>query len=68
MLRLPDFTFRRPHGDVAEAAAILAGEGPRAMLVAAFAGTDLWPKMKRTTNGTEGRHRLLRQLAVKCML
>src|SRR5438270_13443997 len=44
MLRLPDFTFRRPK-DIREAAAILAGEGPRAMLVAG--GTDLWPKMKR---------------------
>jgi 4-hydroxybenzoyl-CoA reductase subunit beta len=44
MLRLPDFTFRRPR-DVGEAAAILAGEGGRAMLVAG--GTDLWPKMKR---------------------
>ena len=44
MLRLPDFSFRRPR-DVREAAAILAGEGPRAMLVAG--GTDLWPKMKR---------------------
>ena len=29
MLRLPEFTFRRPR-DVREAAAILAGEGPRA--------------------------------------
>jgi len=44
MLRLPDFTFRRPK-DLREAAAILAGEGSRAMLVAG--GTDLWPKMKR---------------------
>src|ERR1051326_5003653 len=44
MLRLPEFTFRRPK-DVREAAAILAGEGTRAMLVAG--GTDLWPKMKR---------------------
>ena len=44
MLRLPDFKFRRPK-TVREAADILAGEGPRAMLVAG--GTDLWPKMKR---------------------
>jgi len=44
MLRLPDFKFRRPK-TVREAAGILAGEGPRAMLVAG--GTDLWPKMKR---------------------
>jgi 4-hydroxybenzoyl-CoA reductase subunit beta len=44
VLRLPDFTFRRPK-DVREAATILAGEGPRAMVVAG--GTDLWPKMKR---------------------
>jgi 4-hydroxybenzoyl-CoA reductase subunit beta len=44
MLRLPDFTFRRP-SSAREAAAILAGEGSKAMLVAG--GTDLWPKMKR---------------------
>jgi 4-hydroxybenzoyl-CoA reductase subunit beta len=44
VLRLPDFTFRRPK-DVREAATILAGEGPRGMVVAG--GTDLWPKMKR---------------------
>jgi len=44
VLRLPDFTFRRPK-TVREAAAILAGEGSQAMLVAG--GTDLWPKMKR---------------------
>lgn len=44
MLRLPDFTFRRPK-NAREAADILAGEGSRAMLVAG--GTDLWPKMKR---------------------
>jgi 4-hydroxybenzoyl-CoA reductase subunit beta len=44
MLRLPDFTYRRPQ-TVREAAEILAGEGSKAMLVAG--GTDLWPKMKR---------------------
>jgi 4-hydroxybenzoyl-CoA reductase subunit beta len=44
MLRLPDFTFKRPR-NAREAAEILAGEGPKAMLVAG--GTDLWPKMKR---------------------
>lgn len=44
MLRLPDFTYRRPE-NAREAAAILAGEGSKAMLVAG--GTDLWPKMKR---------------------
>src|SRR5436309_6569614 len=44
MLRLPEFTLRRP-ASVREAARILAGEGPRAMVVAG--GTDLWPKMKR---------------------
>ena len=44
MLRLPDFTYLRPK-NAREAAGILAGEGPRAMLVAG--GTDLWPKMKR---------------------
>jgi 4-hydroxybenzoyl-CoA reductase subunit beta len=44
MLRLPNFTYRRPR-DLREAATILAGEGPRAAVVAG--GTDLWPKMKR---------------------
>jgi len=44
MLRLPEFTYRRPQ-NAREAATILAGEGPAAMLVAG--GTDLWPKMKR---------------------
>jgi len=44
MLRLPDFTYRRPQ-NLREAATILAGEGQNAMLVAG--GTDLWPKMKR---------------------
>jgi 4-hydroxybenzoyl-CoA reductase subunit beta len=44
MLRLPWFDYRAPRS-VAEAAAILAGEGPQAMLVAG--GTDLLPNMKR---------------------
>ena len=44
MLRLPAFDYRRP-ASVAEAAAILAGEGPGAALVAG--GTDLWPNLKR---------------------
>src|SRR6185295_10689154 len=44
MLRLPNFTYRRPQ-NAREAAEILAGEGSKAMLVAG--GTDLWPKMKR---------------------
>jgi 4-hydroxybenzoyl-CoA reductase subunit beta len=44
MMRLPWFAFRAPRS-VAEAAKILAGEGPRAMLVAG--GTDLLPNMKR---------------------
>ena len=44
MLRLPWFEFRAPRS-VAEAAKILAGEGPRAMLIAG--GTDLLPNMKR---------------------
>ncbi|HTP62937.1 MAG TPA: FAD binding domain-containing protein [Burkholderiales bacterium] len=44
MLRLPWFEHRTP-GTVAEAAKILAGEGPGAMLVAG--GTDLLPNMKR---------------------
>ena len=44
MLRLPWFEYRAPRS-VAEAAKILAGEGPRAMLIAG--GTDLIPNMKR---------------------
>jgi 4-hydroxybenzoyl-CoA reductase subunit beta len=44
MLRLPWFELRAPR-TVAEAASILAGEGPQAMLVAG--GTDLLPNMKR---------------------
>lgn len=44
MLRLPPFTLRQPN-DLAEAARILAGEGPACRLVAG--GTDLWPNMKR---------------------
>jgi len=44
MLRLPWFEYRAPRS-VAEAANILAGEGPRAMLIAG--GTDLLPNMKR---------------------
>jgi 4-hydroxybenzoyl-CoA reductase subunit beta len=44
MMRLPWFAYRAP-GSLAEAARILAGEGPRAMLLAG--GTDLLPNMKR---------------------
>ena len=44
MLRLPWFDYRAPRS-LGEAAAILAGEGPRAMLVAG--STDLLPNMKR---------------------
>ena len=44
MLRLPWFEYRAPRS-LAEAAKILAGEGPRAMLIAG--GTDLLPNMKR---------------------
>jgi 4-hydroxybenzoyl-CoA reductase subunit beta len=44
MIRLPWFEFRAPR-TVAEAAKILAGEGPAAMLIAG--GTDLIPNMKR---------------------
>jgi 4-hydroxybenzoyl-CoA reductase subunit beta len=44
MMRLPWFDYRAPHS-VAEAARILEGEGPRAMLLAG--GTDLLPNMKR---------------------
>jgi 4-hydroxybenzoyl-CoA reductase subunit beta len=44
MMRLPWFRYAAPRS-VAEAARILAGEGPDAMLVAG--GTDLLPNMKR---------------------
>ncbi len=44
MMRLPWFDYRAPR-TVAEAAKILAGEGPSAMLIAG--GTDLLPNMKR---------------------
>ena len=44
MLRLPWFEHRAPRS-VAEAAKMLADEGPRAMLIAG--GTDLLPNMKR---------------------
>lgn len=44
MLRLPPFELRQAHSP-AEAAAILAGEGPETLLVAG--GTDLWPNLKR---------------------
>src|SRR5205814_8875220 len=44
MMRLPWFGFRSPTS-VAEAARILAAEGPQAMLIAG--GTDLLPNMKR---------------------
>ena len=44
MLRLPWFEHRAPRS-IAEAAKILAAEGPRAMLIAG--GTDLLPNMKR---------------------
>jgi 4-hydroxybenzoyl-CoA reductase subunit beta len=44
MMRLPWFEYRAPK-TLAEAARILAGEGPNAMLIAG--GTDLLPSMKR---------------------
>jgi 4-hydroxybenzoyl-CoA reductase subunit beta len=44
MLRLPWFEYRAPRS-LAEAAKILAGEGPAAMPIAG--GTDLLPNMKR---------------------
>ena len=44
MLRLPSFRLHRPRS-LAEAAAILAGEGEGARVVAG--GTDLWPNLKR---------------------
>src|SRR5262245_22803228 len=44
VMRLPWFDYRAPRS-VAEAAKILAGEGPEAMLIAG--GTDVLPNMKR---------------------
>jgi 4-hydroxybenzoyl-CoA reductase subunit beta len=44
MMRLPYFRYRVPR-TIGEAARILAGEGPDAMLIAG--GTDLLPNMKR---------------------
>ena len=44
MLRLPPFRLFQPTS-LAEAAKVLAGEGPGARLVAG--GTDLWPNLKR---------------------
>jgi len=44
MMRMPWFDFRAPRS-IAEAAKILAAEGPQAMLIAG--GTDLVPNMKR---------------------
>jgi len=44
MMRLPWFGFKTP-SSLAEAARILAAEGPQAMLIAG--GTDLLPNMKR---------------------
>jgi 4-hydroxybenzoyl-CoA reductase subunit beta len=44
MMRLPYFSYHAPR-TVDEAVRILAGEGPRAMIVAG--GTDLLPNMKR---------------------
>jgi 4-hydroxybenzoyl-CoA reductase subunit beta len=44
MMRLPPFRYLAPR-DAAEVAAVLAGEGPTASIVAG--GTDLFPNMKR---------------------
>ena len=44
MMRLPWFGFRSP-SSIGEAARVLTGEGPQAMLIAG--GTDLLPNMKR---------------------
>ena len=44
MLRLPPFRYLAPHS-IEQAAAMLAQEEERAMLVAG--GTDLYPNMKR---------------------
>lgn len=44
MIRLPPFSYRAPR-TLGEAATVLAGEGPAAMLLAG--GTDVLPNMKR---------------------
>jgi 4-hydroxybenzoyl-CoA reductase subunit beta len=44
MIRLPSFTYLRPH-ELGEACAMLAEHGPDAVVVAG--GTDLYPNMKR---------------------
>ena len=48
MMRLPAFSYRAP-ATVAEAASILASEGPSAMILGG--GTDLFPNMKRRQQG-----------------
>jgi len=50
VLRLPPIDLRVP-ASAAEAAVILASEGPRARAVAG--GTDLWPNMKRRHQSAE---------------
>ena len=50
MMRLPWFRYASPRS-IAEAARILAGEGPNAMLIAG--GTDLLPNMKRRQQAPE---------------
>jgi 4-hydroxybenzoyl-CoA reductase subunit beta len=65
MMRLPWFGFRAPVS-LGEAAAILAAEGPQAMLIAG--GTDLLPNMKRRhqtpkTLVSLGRIEALKQIA-----
>ena len=51
MMRLPWFRYASPRS-IAEAARILAGEGPDAMLIAG--GTDLLPNMKRRQQAPRG--------------
>jgi 4-hydroxybenzoyl-CoA reductase subunit beta len=62
MMRLPWFRYRAP-ATVGEAANILAGEGPGAVLIAG--GTDLLPNMKRRQQAPQTLVSLARVTAMK---
>jgi 4-hydroxybenzoyl-CoA reductase subunit beta len=62
MMRIPWFRWHAPQS-VAEAAKILAGEGPQAMLIAG--GTDLVPNMKRRHQTPQALVSLRRIAALK---
>src|SRR5439155_20046959 len=62
MMRLPWFRYESPR-TIAEAARLLAGEGPNAMLIAG--GTDLLPNMKRRQQAPQVLVSLVRVEAMK---